>query len=161
LLRTLSEEGYDCLRVRLDDWILPLPDRPANSNAEARYRLDLMPDLVWGLRSGKSVTAPGYDAATRGAARSVTYDPTGKSVIILEGGFAFHATTRRMIDLAVFLETPVEIQRQRFAAFYRWKGLDDTATEALWQGRLQEEWPAIDAQREHADLILTTAMNTP
>jgi hypothetical protein len=61
-----------------------------------------------------------------------------------------------MIDLAAFVESPVEIQRARFAAFYRWKKLDDAAIELLWRVRLEDEWPAVDAQREFADLILTT-----
>jgi uridine kinase len=78
-----------------------------------------------------------------------------KTVIILEGGFAIHQTTRPMIDLAAFVESPTEIQRVRFTAFYRWKKLDDAAIELLWRRRLEDEWPAVDAQREHADLILT------
>jgi len=35
-----------------------------------------------------SVSAPGYDAATRGAGEAVTYDAAGRSVILLDGGFA-------------------------------------------------------------------------
>jgi hypothetical protein len=62
-----------------------------------------------------------------------------------------------MIDLAAFVESTAEIQRVRFAAFYRWKKFDDAAIELLWRGRLEDEWPAVDAQREYADLILTTS----
>jgi mannose-1-phosphate guanylyltransferase/phosphomannomutase len=62
-----------------------------------------------------------------------------------------------MIDLATFVESSVEIQRTRFTAFYRWKKLDDAAIELLWRWRLEEEWPAVDAQRAHADLILTVS----
>jgi mannose-1-phosphate guanylyltransferase / phosphomannomutase len=157
LQRSLSEDGYDCLRVRLDDWITPVGERAANSDAEARHRVSLMPEVIRGLRGGKSVIAPGYDPATRGAGSAVTYDPTGKTVIIFEGGFAVHATIRSMIDLAVFVESPDDIQRARFSAFYRWKGLDDPAIETLWRGRLADEWPVVDAQRRYADLILSTA----
>jgi uridine kinase len=156
LLRTLSEEGYDCLRVRLDDWIVPAADRPTNSDGETRHRVDAMPEVVRGLRAGKTVIAPGYDPATRGCGSAVTYDPTGKAVVILEGSFALHARLRSIIDLAAFVENPAEIQRARFATFYRWKGFDDTAVEELWRRRLGEEWPAVDAQRQHADLILTS-----
>jgi mannose-1-phosphate guanylyltransferase / phosphomannomutase len=157
LLRSLSEDGYDCLRVRLDDWIVPVNERAAKSDAEARHRVSLMPEVVFGLRAGKAVTAPGYDPATRGAGHAVNYDPSGKSVIVLEGGFAIHGTIRSMIDLAVFVESPAEIQRARFSAFYRWKGFDNAAIETLWVGRLADEWPAVDAQLRHADLILSTA----
>jgi mannose-1-phosphate guanylyltransferase / phosphomannomutase len=157
LQRSLSEDGYDCLRVRLDDWIVPVNERAANSDAEARHRVSLMPDVVFGLRAGRAVVAPGYNPATRGAGSAVTYDPSGKSVIVLEGGFAIHGTIRSMIDLAVFVESPAEIQRARFSAFYRWKGLDKAAIEALWLGRLADEWPEVDAQRGLADLILSNA----
>jgi mannose-1-phosphate guanylyltransferase / phosphomannomutase len=157
LLRSLREDGYDCLRVRLDDWIVPVNERATNSDAEARHRVSLMTEVVRGLRAGKAVIAPGYDPATRGTGSAVTYDPSGKSVIVLEGGFAIHGTIRSMIDLAVFVESPAEIQRARFSAFYRWKGLDNAAIETLWLGRLADEWPAVDSQRRHADLILTTA----
>jgi mannose-1-phosphate guanylyltransferase / phosphomannomutase len=156
LLRSLSEDGYDCLRVRLDDWIVPVNERAANSNAEAHHRVSLMPEVVFGLRSGKTVIAPGYDPATRGAGSAVAYDPSGKSVIVLEGGFAIHGAIRSMIDLAVFVESPAEVQRSRFSAFYRWKGLDNAAIETLWQGRLADEWPAVDSQRRYADLLLAT-----
>jgi mannose-1-phosphate guanylyltransferase / phosphomannomutase len=157
LLRSLSEDGYDCLRVRLDDWIVPINERAANSDAEARHRVPLMPEVVFGLRAGISVIAPGYDPATRRVGAPVPYDPSGKNVIILEGGFAIHGTIRPMIDLAVFVEGASEIQHARFSAFYRWKGLDNAAIETLWLERLADEWPAIDSQRRHADLILATA----
>ena len=143
--------------MRLDDWIVPEADRPADCDAAARHRVNLLPEIVRGLRAGQTVTAPGYDPATRGAGSAVSYNPAGKTVIIFEGGFAVHHTTRPMIDLAAFVESPTEIQRVRFAAFYRWKKLDDAAIELLWRKRLENEWPAVDAQRALADLILTTS----
>ena len=38
----------------------------------------------------------------------------------------------------------MELQRARFAAFYRWKGLNEAAIEALWRERAADEWPAVD-----------------
>ena len=46
--------------------------------------------------------------------------------------------------------------RGRFAALYRWKGLDDAAMEELWRGRIADEWAAVDAQREHCDVIIAS-----
>ena len=73
-----------------------------------------MPSVVQALRLGTSVRAPGYDAATRGAGQAVTYDPTGQSVIVLEGSFAGHRSIRSMLDLAVFAAVPEKLQRARF-----------------------------------------------
>ena len=87
----------------------------------------------------------------------MTYDPAGKSVIIVDGVFAAHASVRAALDLAAFVDTPEPVQRGRFAALYRWKGLADAAMEELWRARIGDEWAAVDAQREHCDVIITAS----
>lgn len=155
IVRMLTEEGVACLLVRLDDWIVPAAERGPNSSAEARNRLDALPNLVQDLRAGTAVHAPGYDAATRGSGEPVRYDPAGRSVIVFEGSFSGHPSIRSMLDFAIFADVPEELQRARFAAFYRWKGLDENAIDALWQERAVDEWPAVDAQRGSADFVIT------
>ena len=114
-----------------------------------------MPALIRALRAGETVRAPGYDAATRNATRAVTYNPAGRHVIVLEGVFAGHHRVRSMLDFAIFVAAPEGLQRERFANFYRWKGLNQTAVEVLWDERARDEWPAVDAQRASADFVLT------
>jgi uridine kinase len=155
LVRALQEDGTSCLHVRLDDWIMPAAERAPDDTAELRNRVDRLPALVAALRKGEAVTAPGYDAARRVAGPPVTYDPTGKGVIVLDGVFAAHASIRPALDLAAFVDAPEPVQRGRFAALYRWKGLDDAAMERLWHARIADEWAAVDAQREHCDVIIT------
>lgn len=154
IVRTLTELGVNCLLVRLDDWIVPAAERGRNSSGEARNRVDAMHDLVHALRAGAIVHAPGYDAATRGSGEPVAYDPTGRSVIVLEGSFAGHQSTRSLIDFGVFVEVPEELQRARFAAFYRWKALNERAIDALWQERTTDEWPVVDTQRSASDFVI-------
>jgi uridine kinase len=154
IVRILTEEGVACLLVRLDDWIVPIADRRPNSSAEARNRVDTMPELVHALRGGATVRAPGYDVATRGSGESVTYDSGGRSVVVIEGNFAGHRSVQSDLDFAVFAAVPEGLQRSRFSAFYRWKGLDDNAIEALWQERAVDEWPAVDEQRSSADFVI-------
>jgi len=161
IVRALAEQDIACLHVRLDDWIVPAADRGPDCSAEFRNRVPEMPNLVRALRMGRSVRAPGYNAATRGAGEPVIYDPAGRSVIVLEGSFAGHQTIRTLLDSAVFVATSEELQRTRFAAFYRWKGLNDNAIEDLWSERTDDEWPAVDAQRENADFILTPGASHP
>jgi mannose-1-phosphate guanylyltransferase/phosphomannomutase len=155
LARSLQEDGLQCLHVRLDDWIMPAAERQPGDTAEIRNRADRLPAIVAALRRGEAVTAPGYDAANRLAGPSVAYVPAGKSVIVLDGVFAAHASARAEIDLAAFVDTPEPVQRGRFAALYRWKQLDDAAMEELWRARIADEWAAVDAQREHCDVIIT------
>jgi mannose-1-phosphate guanylyltransferase/phosphomannomutase len=87
----------------------------------------------------------------------VTYDAAGRSVILLDGSFAAHRSIRALLDLAVFVAVPSDVQMERFAAFYRWKGLERPAIDALWHRRTEDEWPAVDAQRNGADLVLAPA----
>jgi histidinol-phosphate phosphatase family protein len=156
IIRALIEQGIPSLRVRLDDWIVPATERRPSTSSEARNRVDALPGLLEALRSGVSVRAPGYDAATRGADEPTIYDPRGQSVIVLEGNFAGHQCVRAMLNLAVFITVPVEVQRARFFAFYRWKGLAEHAIEGLWRERASDEWSTVDAQRSGADIVMNS-----
>jgi mannose-1-phosphate guanylyltransferase/phosphomannomutase len=161
LVRSLIEDGVAGLHVRLDDWIMPASERDARASAETRNRVDALPGVAAALRAGTSINAPGYDAGTRGAGEAVTYDAAGRSVIVLDGSFAAHRSIRAMLDLAVFVATPPDVQQGRFAAFYVWKGLDQQAIDALWRERAEDEWPAVDAQQEGADLVLAPVGDHP
>jgi mannose-1-phosphate guanylyltransferase/phosphomannomutase len=158
-VRSLLDEGVACLHVRLDDWIMPASEREPRTSAETRNSVDALAGLVSALRAGAKVRAPGYDAATRGEGEGMTYDPAGRAVIVLEGSFAIHRSVRAMLDLAVFVAVPPDLQRERFAAFYRWKGFDQQAIDTLLRERTEDEWPAVDAQSGSADLVLTLGGN--
>jgi mannose-1-phosphate guanylyltransferase/phosphomannomutase len=161
VIRSLIEDGVPGLHVRLDDWIMSATERGPNASAETRNRVDVLPGVVTALRAGTTVRAPGYNAATRGAGEAMSYDARGRSVILLDGNFAVHPCIRAMLDLAVFVTLPSDVQRERFAAFYRWKGLDQQAIDALWRERVADEWPAVDVQRDGADLVLASAAIDP
>jgi uridine kinase len=157
LVRALTEAGEHPLHVRLDDWIMPAAERRPDDTGELRNRADRLPAIVAALRSGQRITAPGYDSATRTPGPPVTYEPAGHRLIVVEGVFAAHRSARAEIDLAAFVEVPESVQRARFDALYRWKRFDQAAIEGLWRERIADEWAAIDAQREHCDMVITTA----
>jgi histidinol-phosphate phosphatase family protein len=159
ITRTLSEDANSTLHVRLDDWIVPVAKRVRQATGELRNRVGELPTIVTALRAGKPISAPGYDPASRGSTPATTYNPAGRSVIVLDGSFAAHPSIREMIDLTVFVDVPTALQQSRFAAFYRWKGIDSGATETLWEQRLHDEWPAVDTQRETADLVICSSTN--
>jgi histidinol-phosphate phosphatase family protein len=154
LVRALTETGETPLLVRLDDWIMPAAERRPDDTAEIRNRVHRLRAIMTALRDGKGVTAPGYNAATRTQGPPVLYDPADHSCIVLDGVFAAHHSIRALVDVAAFVDTPEPVQRRRFAAHYRWKGLDDAAMEELWRARMAEEWAAVDAQREHCNVIV-------
>jgi histidinol-phosphate phosphatase family protein len=158
IVRTLVEDNIACLHVRLDNWIVPADRRGSCASAEARNRVDAMPDLVRTLLAGTCVRAPGYDAAARGSGQAITYDPNGQSIIVLDGIFAAHPSIRKMLNLVVFAGIPLDLQRERFLAFYRWKGLDEGAIDLLWNERISDEWPVVDAQRDSADFVMTSGV---
>ncbi len=157
LVRTLRENGKDALLVRLDDWIQPAAERRPEDGAEIRNRVDRLFSIVAALRRGEMITAPGYDQATRVQGPSVTYNPAGRDIIILDGVFAAHASTRPQIDLAAFVNAPEPVQRGRFEALYRWKGFDDAAMQEVWRARIADEWAAVDAQRQICDVIVSAS----
>jgi len=155
LTRSLAEQDVTCLHVNLDHWIVPAAERDPDADGEARARVAELSSVVTDLRAGRIVTAPGYDVATRGHSAPVTYDPNGFAIIVLDGSFSAHRTLRAMVDLAVFVESPEKLLRERFTAFYAWKGLPRHDIDGLWERRARDEWPAVDSQRDHADLVLT------
>ena len=62
----LMEDGVACLHVRLDDWIMPASERKPGARRRRETASMQLPGVSSALRSGTSVRAPGYDAATRG-----------------------------------------------------------------------------------------------
>jgi mannose-1-phosphate guanylyltransferase / phosphomannomutase len=159
VVRIFAEQGLACLHVRLDNWIEPANVRELNSPAETRNRVELMPELIRALRTGKTIHAPGYDAATRAISDAVAYGPNGQTLIVLDGVFAGHHSVRDTLDYVVFVEPTEQLMRRRFYAFYGWKGFDENAIEALWRERSIDEWPAVDRQRDRADLIIASRVN--
>jgi len=136
--RTLTEDGGRCLHVRLTG--------PA----------ELLPGIVSDLREGRPATVSTYDPVTRQAGTAATHDPAGCAIILLDGDFAAHHSIRPMLDLAVFVDVPDEVQSARFGEFCRWMGMTDVAAEKLRASRAGE-WRAIDLQRAEADLLLSGA----
>ena len=91
----------------------------------------------------------------------MSYDPADRSYIVLDGVFAGHRSIRALVDFAAFVDAPDAVQRKRFTAHYRWKGLDDAAMEELWRARMADEWAAVDAQREHCNVIIKPDASAP
>jgi mannose-1-phosphate guanylyltransferase / phosphomannomutase len=79
------------------------------------------------------------------------------AVIIIDGDFALGSGIRSMLNLGVFVTVPLDLQRQRFAAFCRWEGLDPSAIEARWDRCIVRERAEVDPQQQNADLVIEPA----
>lgn len=155
LTRALSDEGVRALHVRLDDWMVRLDERLPGMDALARNRVAAYRELIGALAEGKVVTAPGYDPFTRGPGTAIEYDAGGASVIVLDGILAGHASVRDLVDVIVYRAVATPTHLARLSDFYRWKGLDGAQIETLVASRRADEWPAVEAQRAIADLVLS------
>jgi len=153
LERVWRERGLPVLRVRLDDWIVPLAQR-AGMDVQARTRAAAYPELFRALRAGDAVTAPGYDPVRRGAAPPVTYRAAPGALVLLEGVLACAGPARAELDLAVYLEAPVARVRARQRALLEWKGLDQSDLALTLAERGGPEAAAVSAQKPSADMII-------
>jgi uridine kinase len=154
--RTLCEQGHKCLRVPLDGWIMAAAQRGQTSTVLERVRIRELHRALVDLRDRKVIKTSGYDTITRATAESAIYDPAEADIIIIDGILAAHVNLRPLLDFAVFIEAPLDLLQSRFRAFYRWKGLEPSAIEALWEARISEEWPVVETQRDHANLIVSS-----
>jgi histidinol-phosphate phosphatase family protein len=148
--------GYQTLVAPL---MQAIRDRP--SEQPTIILVHELPGIIAGLRAGTSIIARGYHAAKRTQGPPVTYAAAGHRLILVEGVFAAHPSVRPMIDIAAFVDVRDGVQRARFDALYRWKGFEDAAIEDLWRARIADEWAAIDAQREHSDMVISVPASEP
>ena len=86
----------------------------------------------------------------------MTYDPAGQSVIVLEGSFATHPELRALLDLVFSWPCRPTCSASDLRPFIVGRGSIKGDRCALARANA-DEWPAVDAQRESADLILTPA----
>ena len=153
VVRALRRRGVSALHLRLDGWILPEPRRRPGSVAEERVQARLYPELLDRLLRGEVVTAP-CEATAGGVGPVAEYCAAGCQVVVVDGLLACHQGVRDMLDLGVYLEVDTDTLIERFRAHYGWKGVDKAGVEPLLRERMAEEWPAVEAQRDGADLVL-------
>ena len=154
LRRALRKRGVRALCVRLDDWIVPASERPANSTLQERYRMSDAGEAFLRLLDGQAIQAPGYDSDTRERlAKSVTYDAGDAAVVVFEGVPAL--LLRAPEDVArVYVEAPSEEERRRrLMRSYSLKGLSIEETEERLQER-EEEHEIVRGMRSGAHVKL-------
>ena len=155
LRRELQRNGQETLVIHLDDWLLPTDQRTAEMGVLERYRIDRLVDDIERILDGERVDLPGYSAATRRAGAGVTYQIGKAAAVIIEGVVALsHPRLRAMSDTTVFLEVDRKLLEARIRSFYRWKGLDESAIDALLEKRWKDEYSLLEEHGKRADIVI-------
>jgi uridine kinase len=139
--------------IRVDDFYRPLHgDVRAAADPEYGYRnyFDwerLRDDALIPLRAGKVARFQRLDWVTARLADWVTVAPAG--VVLLEGVYSSRPELRAHLDLAIFIETPRDMRKQRMLA----RGQSPTGWIEAWMAA--EDWYLEHLKpAEQADLVL-------
>ena len=83
------------------------------------------------------------------------YRYAGQDVVILDGApLLFSQTLRNLADLALYTEQDETERRRRFERFYRWKGLETSHIDRLYDERISDEFAFVAQTAAAADLII-------
>jgi uridine kinase len=153
--RELENMNLKTLHIHLDDWILPRSQRRTDSLVEERTQVQLYPRIIENLLSGKSISAPGYDPASRELTDPFSYRINQEKIVILDGILSCHELIRDRLDFSIYVDCSEDIIKERCQEFYRWKGEEDPSIERLIKERSKEEWPTVRAQYKFVDEVFT------
>ncbi len=156
LVKALAKLGVRVLHVRLDDWIVPKSERKPGMPSPERSKTDVYPQLFSKVIRGERVEAAGYEQLTRESSGPISYRLNTERVILFDGLYACHASVRKLLDYAVFVDSREDVLAERFRTFYKWKGETDESIASLLSERKKEEWPFVSKQKALCDIITYT-----
>jgi len=157
LRRELSTHGTSVLKVNLDDWLVPRPERTASMGVLERFRVEQAEQDVVSLLSGQPVSRRPYDSLT-GTARgdAIEYRIDGMDVVILDGVVALGTEGLRALgDYRVFMNVSLEAWRARGTAFLEWKGHGPDEIATILNDRTNDEFSVIAAHAQWASAVVT------
>jgi uridine kinase len=155
LARTLEKQGVATRVLPLDNWLVSAEDRTDDMTVRERYRYGAIEHDIGRLLAGETIAIGRYDAYRRSTAPGGAFSLDGARCLIIDGVAALDvAGLREASSWRLFVDTPETRRRERFFAFYRWKDLPESEIEALYQKRLRDEVPVVEASRRHAQIIV-------
>lgn len=151
----LAKRGIVSKHLRLDHWIIGIDQRRRGGTVRDRYRYREIAQAVDLLARGEPIEFDRYDPAKRGPdGRRETFVVAEGEVLVVEGTVGLDvAALRQAAALRVYVEVPEAVRKARFVTFYRSKGLDDQAIEALYTERETSEHPIVRDSRQFADHV--------
>ncbi len=140
---TLADAVRDAMRgdasiIRCDDFYRPLIDtKYASLTPEQAYEnyfdwQRLRDGALMPLRSGKPARYQRYDWSLDQLAEWIETEP--REIVLVEGVYATRPELRRLLDLAIFVETPRAERMRRMRA----RGQDSDSWIARWM--VAEDW---------------------
>jgi histidinol-phosphate phosphatase family protein len=151
LALALRGQGVSARVLSLDNWLVSAGERTDGMTVRERYRYQAIERDIGRLLSGQEIELGRYDAYSRSTGPGTVFGLNGAACLIVDGVAALDiAGLREIAAFRLFIETPEEVRRRRFFAFYRWKDMQDREIEALYAKRLNDEVPIVDASRRHA-----------
>ena len=149
-LAAALQDVYDCNVLHTDDFFLRPEQRVPERLAEVGGNLDrerFWEEIVQPLLCGETVRYRPFNCQTKSLEAPVSLPP--KSLTVVEGSYAMHPAFGRYYDLAVFLDVPPALQRERIL----------TRNSPAFAKRFFEEWIPMEnayfdqmAIRDRADL---------
>jgi histidinol-phosphate phosphatase family protein len=156
LRRELLGRGVSALKVNLDDWLIPRPERTVSMGVLDRFRVGQVERDLITLLSGQSVSHRPYDSLT-GTARgdAIEYRSDGVDVVILDGVVALGTEGLRALgDYRVFMDVSLEAWRARGEAFLAWKGHEPDEIAAILDARTNDEFNVIATHARWASAVV-------
>jgi D,D-heptose 1,7-bisphosphate phosphatase len=155
-----SKKGQNVMQVGLDNWLLPEEQRSRNMNVYDRFRLPVLVSDLNKLFRGETLSISTYVNHPERIPDSVTYNPKGIHVILVEGVVALSSPEiRELANCRLFTTLGPAQFRQRIDEYYAWRGKSREETSLLVEKREQDEYQFIEKESKFADLIInpTTA----
>lgn len=158
LREMLAGRGHVTAHVRLDRWLLPPERRQPGAAPRDRFDWARLTDQLGPWFAGDSLETempsyqPGGPARFHGAPLRLPHD----GLLIADGTFAFDvAPDTDRPDMNLFVDGAEPLRLARFLAEYCRRGLTREEAETLYNERRADEFPAVEAQRNGADHVLT------
>jgi histidinol-phosphate phosphatase family protein len=130
----LADKNFKAEFIRLDDWIMPLPERTGKETLEERFNFAKMQIDIQSI---------------------IQHQAQYNDVIIVEGVPALNLRIESKFPMIkVFMKINPEELKKRIYKYYTMKGLSSQEIEELYQNREADEYQIIANQASLADIII-------
>ena len=155
LTKRLEKLGKKVLHVELDKWLLAENERANAKSVFDRYQLPTLTSDLKKIIKGEKVIAPGFSINPDAEKESITYNPNGSEIIIIDGVVALSMPEiRELSQTKIFVNIDSESHKERIFDYYEWRGRTENEIFCLYYSRLMDEYRIIDRHIDFADIVV-------